>query len=102
MNNQLLSFLGICRRAGKMTLGYDSVVSSVTNGESCLVIMADDISPRTEKHLTEALTGTPVSIMKVPYDRNTLGKSLGKFTAIISVNDRGFAVKITELIENSQ
>lgn len=102
MNNPLLSFLGLCCRAGKMTSGYDSVIKSVSDNESCLVIIADDISPNTEKSLIHQLAGSSVEIMKIPYNKDTLGKALGKFTGIVSVNDKGFARKITELVYSSQ
>ena len=49
MNNKLLSFLGLCRRAGKMTIGNDAVIEEINNGKSCLVLLAGDASQRTAR-----------------------------------------------------
>ena len=48
MQNKLTSLLGLSRRAGKLTMGHDPVAESVAKGESCLVLMAQDLSPRTD------------------------------------------------------
>ncbi|MBQ7522172.1 MAG: ribosomal L7Ae/L30e/S12e/Gadd45 family protein [Clostridia bacterium] len=102
MNNQFLSFLGLCRRAGKMTIGYDSVIQSVMDNESYLVILANDISKKTEKNLIEKLAGNSIEILKIPYDKEVLSQALGKLTGVLAVNDKGFAKKITELVYSNQ
>ena len=47
MNNKLLSLLGIARRAGRLSLGYDSAEEAMKNGKSRLLILAWDLSERT-------------------------------------------------------
>ena len=44
--------LGLCRRAGKMKIGCDTVIESINLGNSKLVIMASDISENTKKKVS--------------------------------------------------
>ncbi|MEE0265919.1 MAG: ribosomal L7Ae/L30e/S12e/Gadd45 family protein [Acutalibacteraceae bacterium] len=96
-NDKLLSFLGLCRRAGKMTIGNDAAVEAIINNEACLILLVSDISPRTEKSVTEAAQANNVKVIKLSYSKDQVSNSLGKLTAVISVNDEGFAKKIIQL-----
>lgn len=51
MNNPILSLLGLCRRAGRISIGCDPVKSSILKGETRLVLFAGDISKNTEKDI---------------------------------------------------
>ncbi|MEE1126340.1 MAG: ribosomal L7Ae/L30e/S12e/Gadd45 family protein [Acutalibacteraceae bacterium] len=99
-NDKLLSFLGLCRRAGKMTIGNDAVVYAIINGESQLILLVSDISARTEKTVTEVAQSNNISIVKLTKDKEQVSKSLGKLTAVMSINDAGFAKKIIQLTAN--
>lgn len=98
MNDKFLNFLGLCRRAGKMKIGCDTVIESVALGNSQLVIMASDISENTKKKVISALKGTNCEISD--YTKDELSFSLGKTCAVLSVEDEGFAKKLSELISN--
>lgn len=96
-NNPLLSFLGLCRRAGKMTIGNDVVIDSMKNKESNLVLLAKDLSARTEKGILLAAEKYNVEIKKLTATKEELGFALGKYAAVISINDQGFGKKIRTL-----
>ncbi len=83
-----------------MTIGNDAVVEAMNNGESCLILLADDISERTKRNITEIAQKSNIRVIKLPYDKQQISNSLGKLTAVISINDAGFAKKITELTGN--
>ena len=51
MNDRILSLLGLCRRAGKLTPGNDAVIDDVAKGISKLVIVTSNISKNTEKKI---------------------------------------------------
>lgn len=99
-NDKLLSFLGLCRRAGKMTIGNDAAVDAITNGESSLILLVSDISPRTEKSVTEVAESNNIKVVKLTHNKEQVSNSLGKLTAVISINDTGFAKKIVQLTAN--
>lgn len=97
MNDKLLSFLGIARRAGRLSLGFDMATESMTKGKSKLLLLACDLSPRTTKAVTETArhSGTQTIVLNISMEQ--IGMSLGKVTGIISVNDEGFAKKLKVL-----
>lgn len=96
MNDKFLSFLGLCRRAGKMKIGCDTVIESVQNCDAKLVLLASDISENTKKKIVSAVNGTEYEILQ--YSKDELSFALGKTCAVLAVEDEGFAKKIRELI----
>ena len=89
MNDRLLSFLGICRRAGKLVIGNDPVKESIETEKALLVILASDISQNTLKKIKPVIEASQVPC-------------LGKACAVLSVTDSGFATKLCELLEAEQ
>ncbi|MBR3988482.1 MAG: ribosomal L7Ae/L30e/S12e/Gadd45 family protein [Clostridia bacterium] len=98
MNDKFLNFLGLCRRAGKMKIGCDTVIESVELKNAKLVLMASDISENTKKKVISALNGINCEILN--YNKDELSFALGKTCAVLSVEDEGFAKKLSELISN--
>ena len=96
MNNKTLNFLGLCRRAGKMKIGCDTVIESAAEGNAKLVLFAKDISENTKKKVISAINGVPYETLGYPKDE--LSFALGKTCAVLSVEDEGFAKKLSELI----
>lgn len=99
MNDKILNFLGLCRRAGKLTVGNDAVVDEIKNNKAKLVIVSVDISSNTEKKLKKACGYANVECLKLNRSRDELSTSLGKFCVVIAVLDDGFAKKLTQLIK---
>ncbi len=97
MNDKILSFLGLCKKAGKMTVGADAVKSSLISGECRLILTASDISAHTENEVTYIAEKYNKKVIKLPYTKDELGIALGRLTAVISVNDGGFARKLVEM-----
>ena len=98
MNDKILSLLGLCRRAGKVSLGRDAVIDAVEKRTSKLVIMASDISPHTQKDILRACHAKSVKSFTLNRTKDELSHGLGKFCGVISVNDGGFANKLAQLI----
>ena len=47
--NNLLNFLGIARKAGKLALGYTATSLALKKGAVTIVILATDLSPHTKE-----------------------------------------------------
>ncbi len=87
----VLSFLGLAAKAGKVKSGEFSTEKSVKTGHSFLVIVAEDASDNTKKMFRNMCTyyKTPLAIYGT---KNELGAAIGKqFRASISIEDAGFA-----------
>lgn len=50
-NQKLISAMGLCRRAGKLVMGFDAVKKSVLDGKAVMVITACDLAENTKKKL---------------------------------------------------
>ena len=102
MNDRLLSFLGLCRRAGKLVIGNDPVRESIDTDKALLVIIASDISQNTYKKISTVIETSGVPYYRINRTKDEISFNLGKACAILSVTDKGFADKLTELIKAEQ
>lgn len=98
MTDRLLSLLGLCRRAGRLTLGFDPVVDSINLKKAKLVIVASDCSHHTAKDTLTACHKMGVKSYVVPYTKDEISLAVGKYTAVLSITDDGFAKKAETLI----
>lgn len=101
MIDKALSMLGLARRAGRLSLGFDASVGSGMKGESRLILVAADISPKSEKELRYALRDKRIEIIKCDYTEDDFGGAVGKRVRIISVNDAGFAAQVRKLLPSN-
>lgn len=101
-NDRLLSLLGLARRAGRLTMGNDAVISSVEEGISALVLLAGDLSPRTVKGVELAAQNASVDTVRIVQTMDQISLALGKRCGVVSINDTGFAKKARTLITMSR
>ena len=85
----VLNFLGLARRAGKLCMGHDAVLLSVRKGMASLVILTEDASPRHKRELEAA--GFSEKTVVVPFTMNDTGVATGKKSCIYALEDEGFA-----------
>ncbi len=98
MNQRLLSLLGIARRAGRLSPGFDAAADSMKKGRSSLLLLAGDLSERTAEAIAYKAEQAGVETITVDISMEFMGNAVGKKkTGIISVNDNGFAEKIKTL-----
>lgn len=98
MTDRLLSLLGLCRRAGRLTLGFDPVIDSINLKKAKLVIVASDCSHHTAKDVLVTSHKAGVKAYNVPYTKEEISLAVGKYTAVMSIADEGFAKKAETLI----
>ena len=48
---KVLGFISLCRRAGRLTTGMDAAVEKAEKGEAHLLLLAQDLSPRSAARL---------------------------------------------------
>ena len=98
--DKLLSFLGICRRAKKLVIGAETTVDSLNSGKSRLVIYADDVSANSLKKVLRTAQSRGVDAVRVPRSKEELSIALGRLSGVISVEDKGIADRLCEMILN--
>lgn len=102
MNDKILSFLGLCRRAGKLVIGAEPATESVLNGKSRLIIYARDFSQTSAKHVLNAANAKGVTALMLNRNKDDLSLALGKLCGVLSIEDKGFADKLKKLIIGEQ
>lgn len=90
---KLLSLLGIARRAGRLGCGHDAAVDAMRKGSAKLCLLSSDASARLQTEIRrEAAYGDraiPVHVLAA--DMDMIGHATGLRSAVVTVNDEGFA-----------
>ena len=91
------SFLGICRRAGKLLIGEDGVSGAARSGEARLLMVASDTADNNRKKALNLGRWYRIPVVKLPWDKDTLGELLDKrVCAILALTDKGLAAAFLE------
>ena len=102
MNDRQLSLLGLARRAGKLAVGMDAAAEALRQGEAALIVLARDISERTEREIRQIAGKGQAGILTLPAEMDRIGAAIGKRAGVIAVKDEGFARKIAALQEGQE
>ena len=97
----ILRFLGLAAKAGKVTSGFDQVEAAVRKGNVKLLILSKDISRNTLSQLLDigAKGGVDMPDAYSFATKEQLGKAIGKpDRAIVAVTDEGFADKLSAML----
>ena len=92
MNDSALSLLGLCRKAGKLSLGHDACKASLNSGNASLCVICSDASARLNEEITSLAQKAEVIIVDVSYtvDDEGFAKTLiKKFNENKSGKERG-------------
>lgn len=98
-NDRLLSFLGLCKRAGKLISGAETVSKAIAEGRALLVLYADNVSNNSLKSVLKTAAEHDVPARRLTRSKEELSFALGKLCGIVCVTDRGFADKILTMTE---
>ena len=100
LKSKILALLGFAAKAGKLSYGYEAAVASVKAGKSKLLLVAEDISPKTLKetlYFAEKFNVKHIAFKGI--DIKTVSDAVGRKCGILSVNDKGFTESILKLIQ---
>ena len=97
--NRLTAALTMCRKAGKLLLGFDAVKDALQKSQVKCVLLAEDASPKTEKEIRFFAEDVPVR--KMPLQMDTLKQFFRKRTAVFGICEDGFAAKLLTLLPES-
>ncbi len=87
--SKLVSSMTMCRRAGKLLLGFDAVKEAAQQKRVHCVLLASDCAPKTEKEIRYFCSEIPCE--KLPFSMQDMTAYFTKRTAVFGVADAGFA-----------
>lgn len=102
-NPKLLSLLGMCRRAGRLSCGHDAAIGSVRSKSAKLCLLSSDSSQRLRKEIEReaSFEGRDIPVKLMLSTMEEIGKTTGLKSAVVSVNDEGFAKTMLGLLNNT-
>lgn len=95
--NKLLDLLTICRKAGKLETGFDAMKEALIKEKAAAVIVAADISQKTEKEVRFFSDKKNVTVKKADFTIDEVYSRLGKRAGVLTVCDGGFAERALTL-----
>ncbi len=102
MNSNTLGFLGLLRRAGKITIGCEPVCESARLGKARLLLMAEDISANTKKTVLRRTKAYYLHTYIIRCSKQELSNALGKQAAVISVDDEKAALSLEKKLADDK
>ena len=98
--NKLLGLISLCRKAGKLKIGFEPVREAAEAGEARLVLYAADFSPRSRERMERALAGSagPPEELVTGFSMEELAQVCGKLAGVVAVTDDGFAAGMKKLM----
>ena len=99
MNSQqkTVNLLSICRKAGRLIIGFDAVKDAVTEGDVSCVLVSEDISQKTLKEIKYFCGNSNTDIIGIDMDSVDMHTLLGKKVVVAAVIDFGFGKRFSEL-----
>ena len=98
MNDRILGLLGLMRRAGKLTAGFDAAKDRIKEKTAVLIVLAGDTSEKTEKSIRFTAAEHDVKLVRIPPIMEDIGRAIGRKKAgVLAVTDSGFAKKLLTL-----
>ncbi len=87
--DKAIGTLGLARKSGNLILGFDAVKESMKNEKSQGVIIACDLSEKTEKNIVFEAKKYGVKIFKSNYTMEELSQNFSKKVGIFSIESKG-------------
>lgn len=91
MNDPILSAISLCKKAGKLLLGFDVVKEAAEKGTGKLLVMTADLSPKTQKEVVFLAEKYHVPSCTIPQTMDDIQNSVGKRSGVLAICDQGFA-----------
>lgn len=101
MNDKVLQFLGMARRANALSLGHDAALDAVLSKKAKLCIIASDASQRLEREFGRA-SENKIGLLRVPYTMEEIHHAVGFKAGVMTVNDLGFANAVQKMCLDTQ
>lgn len=101
MNSNDYSLLGLCRRAGKLSMGHDMCKGAIRSKKACLCILSDESSQRITDEFRTLCGESGIKLYRIPLKIDEIHHLFGYKAGVMTVDDSGFAESITKKLEKN-
>lgn len=102
MPDPLSGILGLCRRAGKLAMGFDPAVDAIMKANALLILVANNCAQRTLRNIKRLARENGVEIRELPLSIDEIGYAVAKRAGVLAVCDQNFASKIINLLNENE
>ena len=101
IENQVINFLGLCMRAGRIISGQEACVDLARQEQAALVLMDAGASENTRKRIADACRSHSVPLYEL--SEGILGHAIGKKgRMVVALKADGMAQKLLTLLQSEQ
>lgn len=93
---QMLNFLGIAQRAGKIISGENVVLHQLRAHQLHFLLLASDAGSATKKKFTNQAHSYRIPLNQ-SFTKKEIASAIGKSRTLIGVRDQGFAKRLNEM-----
>lgn len=99
--DKVYSALSLCRRAGKLVMGFDPVADNVARGRAWVVLVTGDLSPKTRKRV-DYFCKDLVEVYQLPLTQQELLPVSRKPVGVYAVLDENLAALCIGSLETKE
>ncbi len=85
----MLSTICLCRRADKLVIGFDAVLGEIGTPRFGGVVLAADVSAKTEKEVRFHAQRHGKEVLKAAFSMDEAEDAIGKRAGVFLINDEG-------------
>ncbi len=102
MDSKFFNLLGLARRAGKIGWGHDAAFDAIKYGKAHLCILTSDASQRLKNEFVRecGFEGREILLLETEKTMDEMKSIIGVRSAVLTVNDEGFAKSLKKYILN--
>ena len=102
-NPALLSLLGMCRKANRLGCGHDAAVEAIRQGRASMCLFSSDSSERLKAEIQREIkmNNREVAVYVLDSTMQEIGHVTGLRSAVLSINDDGFAKSADRLVNTN-
>lgn len=102
MDNNFLSLLGLCHRAGLLASGEEPADAACRAREAKVLFTASDAAENTLRRARHFAENGRCPVLRLPYNKEELGSAIGRTSvAILAVTDAGFAAALAQRLKQT-
>jgi len=96
---QLLSLLGLCRKAGLVSFGHDAAKKAVRGRKARLCLLCENASDRLKEEFRRLAAEEKIPLLEPALSSDDLKQATQYSAAVCTIDNPGFAKKIQALIQ---
>lgn len=101
--DNILSFLGLMKKARALAIGAESAVLMTELGTVRLLVLPKDAAKNSASSVRRASEEWEVPLLELDAEKSQLGEALGqKECAALGITDTGFALALCQKVQNTE